>query len=299
MNAVRFARRRRAKRAPLASDGGRLAGKVAWTAFIYALFIFLILGPLLTIVVFSFTPSVYGGVSPTTLEWYRRLFTTRELYLPLLRSFEIAIVVVAIQLVVGTLIAYGAVRGRVFGAGFLDAVSNVTLALPSVVAGIALLAFFGSYGPVQALAEVMTGGSVVLLWTFWIVVLAHVLETFPYMVRSTSAVLQKIDPHMEIAARSLGASRFTVFRTVVLPQLKPGLVAGSVLVFARSLAEFGATIIVVSAALRTAPIKIYTEAEGGSLELAAAYSVVLILTSFLLYVVMRTVVLRESRTLAA
>src|SRR4029077_17776256 len=121
---------------------------------------------------------------------------------------------------------------------------------------------------------------------FWIVILAHVLETFPYMVRATGAVLQRMEPHLESAARSLGAGRFRVFWTITLPRLRPGLVAGVVLVFSRSIAEFGATIIVVSAALRRGPIAIYDEAEAGSLELASAYSVILMCASFAAHVLM-------------
>ena len=269
--------------------------RTAWTLVVWMLFGFFILGPLLTVVVFSFTPSVFQGAAPTTLHWYARLFTEPELYGPLIRSFEIALVVTLIQLVLGTLIAYATVRGRVFGAKTLDAMTNITIALPSVVVGLALLAFYGRYGPVYAFTDFLFKDPLALTFTLWIIVFAHVLETFPYMVRAVSAVLQKMDPTLESAARSLGAGRWYVFRTITLPQLRPGLVAGSVLVLSRSIAEFGATIIVVSAVLRTAPIKIYSEAEAGSLEIAAAYSVVLMLVSFTAYLLMSRWLLKESQ----
>ncbi|MBI3723740.1 ABC transporter permease subunit [bacterium] len=261
--------------------------RAAWSLAIWLAFVVVILGPLLAVVAFSFEPSVYGktGAAPTLL-WYRRILTEPELHGPLVRSGEIALVVVAVQLVLGTAIAYSTVRNRVHGARALDALSNITIALPSVVVGLALIAFYGPFGPVVALSKLVFSRSLELTWTFWIVVLAHVLETFPYMVRSVSAVLQKMDPRLESAARSLGARRFHVFRTITLPQLRPALVAGSVLVLSRSVAEFGATIIVVSAVIRTAPIKIYAEAESGSLELASAYSVILMLGSFADYAVM-------------
>jgi ABC-type Fe3+ transport system permease subunit len=107
--------------------------------------------------------------------------------------------------------------------------------------------------------------------------------------------LLKLNPQIESAAASLGARKFTVFRTITMPQLRPAMVSGAVLVFSRSIAEFGATIVVVSAVLRTAPIKIYTEAEAGSLELASAYSVVLMMFSFLAYILLSRGILQQER----
>lgn len=263
------------------------AEKVAWTVLVWGLFVLFILGPLLTVFAFSLTPNIFEGVRPSTFAHYQRLFSDAQLYGPLIRSFEVALIVVAIQLLLGTLIAYSTVRRRVAGAKLLDAMTNITIALPSVVIGLALLAFYGPFGPANAFAQFLFDSPFTLTWTLSILILAHVLETFPYMVRSVTAALQRMDPHPESAARSLGANRWHVFRTITLPQLKPALVAGSVLVLSRSIAEFGATIIVVSAVLRTAPVKIYSEAEAGSLELAAAYSVVLMLVSFGAYVAMR------------
>lgn len=260
--------------------------KAAWTVGVWTLFAILILGPLLTVVAFSLTPSVFEGVGGVTGHWYEQLFSRPEYYGPLLRSFQVATLVVLVQLVFGTLVAYASLRGKVLGAKTLDAMSNITIALPSVVVGLALLAFYGPYGPLHAVSDFLFGNPIALTWTLAIVVFAHVLETFPYMVRSVTAVLQKMDPNLESAARSLGASDTHVFRTITLPQMRPGLVAGAVLVLSRSIAEFGATIIVVSALLRTSPIAIYGEAESGHLEFAAAYSVVLMLVSFAAYLVM-------------
>jgi molybdate transport system permease protein len=260
--------------------------RAVWTFGVWALFAILILGPLLTVLAFSFTPSVFEGVGRFTSQWYRQLFSKPEYYGPLIRSLQIALIVVVVQLGFGTLVAYSTIRGKIMGAKTLDAMSNITIALPSVVVGLALLAFYGPYGPLNAASDLIFGNPIALTWTLAIVVLAHVLETFPYMVRSVSAVLQKMDPNLESAARSLGASNWHVFHTIVVPQLRPGLVAGAVLVLSRSVAEFGATIIVVSALLRTAPIAIYGEAESGRLEFAAAYSVILMLVSFAAYLLM-------------
>lgn len=272
-------------------------GRTVWTITIWGLFAFFVLGPLLTVAAFSITPSVFQGLGSATAHWYRILFTTPALYQTLVRSFEVATIVVCVQLVLGTLIAYATARRRIFGAQVMDAMSNITIALPSVVVGLALLSFNGPYGPIHALSDLIFHSPWSFTLTLWIVVFAHVLETFPYMVRTVGTVLQQIPPNLEMAARSLGAGRFTVFRTIVLPLIKPGLLAGGVLVFSRSLAEFGATIIVVSAALKTAPISIYEFAETGQPELAAAYSVVLMMVSFGVYLFMRRWIMKKGLTI--
>lgn len=270
-------------------------GRLGMTAVIWALFIFFVLGPLMTILVISFVARVLQDNWSFTFDWYWQLFSDPALVGPLFRSLEIATLVVLFQLMLGSIVAFSTVRDWVYGSKALDALSNITIALPSVVVGLALLAFYGGVGPVQAFSDFAFGNPLTLTWTLWIVVFAHVLETFPYMVRSVSAGLVKLNPQIESAARSLGAKRLTVFRTITLPQLRPSLVAGAVLVFSRSIAEFGATIVVVAAVLRTAPIKIYVEAEAGSLELAAAYSVTLMMMSFLAYLLLSRGVLEKEK----
>lgn len=271
--------------------------RTIWTIVVWFLFALLVLGPLLTVLAFSLTESVFRGVRPTTLGHYRELFSDPYLYGPLIRSFEVALIVVVVQLVFGTIVAYTTARDKIFGARTLDALSNITIALPSVVIGLALLSFYGPFGPIAAITD-FVADPLALTWTLWILVFAHVLETFPYMVRSVSAGIQRLDPNLEGAARSLGAGRWQVFRTITLPQLRPSLVAGSVLVLSRSIAEFGATIIVVTAVLRTAPVSIYSQAESGSLELAAAYSVILMLVSFTTYLLMTRWVLKGEQEAA-
>lgn len=277
------------------SLGADFSARLGMTVLVWLAFSLLVLGPLITLLVLSFINNVFEDDWRLTLHWYRRLFSEPALFGPLFRSLEIALIVMVIQILLGSLIAFSTVREKIYGSRLLDAVSNITIALPSVVVGLSLLAFYGGVGPVQRFTDFLIDRPLALTWTLWIVVLAHVMETFPYMVRTMSTGLVKLDPQIESAARSLGARRFTVFRTITLPQLRSSLVAGAVLVFSRSIAEFGATIVVVSAALRTAPIKAYAEAEAGSLQLASAYSVVLMAFSFIAYLIMARGLLRKER----
>ncbi len=273
-----------------------LLEKSVISVIIYFVFSIIVLGPLVMVLLVSFTPNIYQGVSPTTLKWYEAILVDAKYYNPLIRTFEIAVVTLLIQLVVGTTIAYITVRKKVFFAEFLDSASNITIALPSVVIGLALIAFYGKYGPVAALHQLVFGDPTTIMWTFWIIVLAHVLETFPYMVRSVSSVLVKLDTNVEMAARTLGGTRAHVLRTITIPQLMPGIISGSVLTVSRSIAEFGATIVVASALLKTAPVSIYSEAEMGRLEIACAYSVILMAVSFFIHYILARKVLKEYRS---
>src|SRR5581483_3984654 len=103
------------------SDAARTAKRTGWTVIVWLLFAFFILGPLVTVFAFSLTPSIFQGVRPTTLHWYAQIWSSPQNWQPLLRSFEVATIVVAVQLVLGTLIAYSTVRRRIFGAQVMDA----------------------------------------------------------------------------------------------------------------------------------------------------------------------------------
>lgn len=264
-------------------DRSRLTTRIALSILVWLLFGIVVLGPLLTILVASFVSNLFQDTWQPTLEWYGRIARDPLLLGPLLRSLEIAVIVVVVQLLLGSLVAFSTVRDKIIGSRALDAMSNITIALPSVVVGLALLAFYSGSGPAAAFTNFAFGDPLSITWTLWIVVLAHVLETFPYMVRAISGGLVKLNPQLESAARSLGARNPTVFFTITLPQLRSSLVGGAVLVFARSIAEFGATVVVVAAVLGTAPTAIYVNAEAGLLELASAYSVVLMMMSLIAY----------------
>src|SRR5437879_1770913 len=178
--------------------------RTVWTVVVWFLFGLFVLGPLATVFAFSFTSSVLSGHGTFTLTWYAQLFTQPGLYGPLIRSFEIAVIVVVFQLMFGTIIAYSTVREKVFGARTLDTLSNITIAMPSVVVGLALLSFYGPFGPFAAITQFLFGNPLSLTWTLWILVFAHMIETVPYMVRSMAAVLAQLATYLDTAAHSLG-----------------------------------------------------------------------------------------------
>jgi molybdate transport system permease protein len=171
---------------------------------------------------------------------------------------------VALWSVVGSLpfaaaAAYLLARSRFPGKTLFDAAVHLPLVLPPVVVGYFLLLVFGRRGPVGAFLEAHLGIVVAFRWTGS--ALACAVMGFPLMVRAIRLSVEAIDDRLEAAARTLGAGRARVLATVTLPLALPGVITGTLLSFARSLGEFGATITFVSnipGETRTLPLAIYT-----------------------------------------
>lgn len=190
-----------------------------------------------------------------------------ELEIEALRlSLRVACWSVAGSLPFGLLAAWLLARRRFPGKVLLDALVHLPLVVPPVVIGYALLLLFGRNGPVGAWLYDTFGITVAFTWQG--AALASAVMAFPLMVRAMRLSLEAVDRKLEAAARTLGATPADVLFTVTLPLMAPGILAGAVLAFARSLGEFGATITFVSnipGETRTLPIAIYslTQTPGG------------------------------------
>jgi len=174
-------------------------------------------------------------------------------------SLKVAIVGVLLTLPIAFGLAYALARGRFPGRILLDAVVHLPLVLPPVVTGWILLILFGRTGPIGGWLDRAFGVTLMFRWTG--AALAAAVMALPLMVRAMRLSIEAVDLRLEGAARSLGAGPWRTFRTVTLPLSLPGVWAGMVLGFARSLGEFGATISFVSnipGQTRTLPIAIYT-----------------------------------------
>jgi len=146
----------------------------------------------------------------------------------------VSLVVVAINAVMGTLIAWVLVRDRFWGKGVVNSLIDLPFALPTIVAGVTLLALYGPSSPV----------GINLAFTRAGIVVALLLVTLPFIVRSVQPVLIELDQEMEQAASSLGASDWTIFRRIIFPNLVPAVLGGMGLAFARALGEFGALVLI-------------------------------------------------------
>lgn len=182
-----------------------------------------------------------------------------EEWMALTLSLKVSFWAVLISLPFGLLCAYALVRWEFRGRQVLNGLVHLPLILPPVVTGYLLLLTFGRRAPLGIWLEETFGLVLAFRWTG--AVLAAAIMAFPLMVRAIRLGLEGIDPKLEEAAATLGASRFWVFATVTLPLLLPGLITGAVLAFAKAMGEFGATITFVSnipGQTQTLPSAIYT-----------------------------------------
>jgi molybdate transport system permease protein len=174
-------------------------------------------------------------------------------------SLRVAFWSVATSLPAGLLVAWLLARCRFPGRLLLDALVHLPLVVPPVVIGYILLVLMGRRGPIGGWLHDTFG--VTLIFTWRGAALAAAVMAFPLMVRAMRLSLEAVDRRLEAAARTLGATPLDVFLTVTLPLMSPGILVGTVLAFARSLGEFGATITFVSnipGETRTLPVAIYT-----------------------------------------
>lgn len=174
-------------------------------------------------------------------------------------SFQVATCAALFSLPFAVVVGYFLARSRFRGRWLVEVLVNMPLVLPPVVVGYLLLVCFSPHGPAGSLLANWLGVKVVFTW--WGAVLASVIVSFPLMVRAIRLTFQGIDPRLEMAANSLGAGPLQTFLTVTLPLARRGLIAGCVLGFARSLGEFGATIMVagnIEGQTRTIPLAIYS-----------------------------------------
>ncbi len=183
-----------------------------------------------------------------------------------------SVIVVAINAFFGTLIAWVLVRDEFPGKRIVGAMIDLPFALPTIVAGVVLLALYGKDSPL----------GIDITFTRAAVGMALLFVTLPFVVRSVQPVLLELDRSMEEAASSLGASQFTVFRRIVLPNLMPAVVSGIALSFARAVGEFG-SIVLISGNLpfktEVGSVYIFSQIQDENLPGAAAVSVLLLLAA--------------------
>ena len=245
-------------------------------------FVWLGIGFLALLILLPLVSMVSQAVANGLGVFYRTI-TSPEAIFSLRYTILIAAATTAINGVMGTIVAYALVRHDFPGKSFFDSVVDLPIAIPASVTGFTLLLL---YGPLGILGKPLESMGVHVMFSFLGIMVAHVFMTFPYVVRAVGPMLQQLDRSQEEAASTLGANGLQIFTSVVMPAIKGGVIVGSVFTFARSLGEFGATIMVSgNLALRTqtAPLFIFSEFNKGDIEAAASMSVVLVIISFILF----------------
>ncbi|HNU36302.1 MAG TPA: ABC transporter permease subunit, partial [Methanomassiliicoccales archaeon] len=212
--------------------------RTGWTAFIIVFFLFFVILPTVYILSYAFTN--WGSIEQYVLDDPNML----DLILSAISaSFQIAAIVTVIDILVGLPMAWILVRKQFRGKALLDTLIDMPLAVPTAALGFSSAIFFAiTPETLQAPSFALNAVSS----PFLLVILLHVVFSYPYMVRSLSAILVQIDQTYETAGRTLGASALSAARTITLPLFRAGLVTGIILCFARSLSETGGTMIALA-----------------------------------------------------
>jgi len=199
-----------------------------------------------------------------------------------------SLLVTAINVVMGTIIAWVLVRDHFPGKALLDIIIDVPFALPTIVAGLVLLTLYGPNSPM----------GVHWAFTTHAVTLALAFVTLPFIVRTVQPVLEELEPDVEEAAASLGATRTTILRRVILPALAPAITAGAALSFARAISEYGSLVLLSgNRPFRTevVSVRVLTFIENGNLPSAAALASIMLAIALVVIVALDLLQRRVAR----
>lgn len=185
-----------------------------------------------------------------------------------------------VNTIMGTLTAYVLVRYRFPGKAIFNTLVDLPFAVPTLVTGVMLIIL---YGPQTIIGKFFTEqlGLRVLFDTPGVII-ALLFVGYPFVIRTVQPVLLSLDANQSEAAQTIGASAWTTFWRVIFPALRPAIVTGALLSFARSLGEFGSVIVVAGGRAQTATMYVYTRVESGDMQGASSVSMVLLLVAFVI-----------------
>lgn len=205
---------------------------------------------------------------------------------PALISLKVSLISTGIIFILGILSAWWMTRYRGRWQGLLDGILTLPLVLPPTVAGFGILLLIGVNGPVGKFLNLF---GINIIFTWHAAVIASTIVAFPLMYKTSKAAFEQIDANILNAARTLGVTERRLFWRIAVPMAWPGVLAGTVLAFARSLGEFGATLMVagsIPGQTMTMPIAIYFATAGGDMQTALVW--VLLIFSISLSVMVTT-----------
>jgi len=219
---------------------------------------------------------------------YYDVLTNPQTWAAVTLTVQQALLVTAINIVMGTVIAWVLVRDNFPGKPVLDVIIDVPFALPTIVAGLVLLSLYGPNSPVG------------VHWAFTenAVSLALAFVTLPFVVRTVQPVLEELEADVEEAAASLGANRVTILRRILLPSLAPAIAAGAALSFARAISEYGSLVLLSGNRpfqTEVVSVRVLTFIENGNATSAAALASVMLFVALVVIVALDIVQRRVSR----
>jgi len=222
------------------------------------------------------------------LETYTQTFTNAQTFAALRLTVVTSLLCTALNMVMGTIIAWVLVRDRFWGKRVLDVIIDVPFAMPTIVAGLVLLALYGPSSPI----------GVDVANTRVAVFLAIAFVTLPFVVRTVQPVLEEMERDVEEAAASLGASGFTTLRRIIIPTLAPAIFAGAALSFARGISEYGSMVLLsgnLPNRTEVVSVRVLSYLEGGNPEDAAALATVMLVVALLAIVSLDLIQRRVAR----
>jgi molybdate transport system permease protein len=199
---------------------------------------------------------------------------------PLWISFRTVLTATAITFILGLAAARWMARYRGKFKTLIDGVFILPLVLPPTVVGYGLLLLFGKHGP---LGEFLLLFDTSIVFSWWATVVAAAVMAFPLMYMTARGAFEQVEANIEDAARTLGASGWRVFRTITLPLAWPGVAAGMILALARTLGEFGATLMLagnIPGKTATIPVAIYFAIQAGDNDQALVLVAIVLVISF-------------------
>ncbi len=185
-------------------------------------------------------------------------------WFPLALSFKVALIATALVLIIGVALAWILARRRFIGRELLDSFITLPLVLPPTVLGYYLLVLLSVNSPVGRALKATTGWQIVFTWQG--AVLAAATGALPLVVKTSRAAIQTVSEQLEDAARTFGKSEWQIFWRITLPLSSRGIIASAMLAFARSLGDFGATLMIagnIPGRTQTAAIAIYDAMQAG------------------------------------
>lgn len=223
--------------------------------------------PILVLAAYSFNTSrlniVWEGF---TLDWYRQVWSNAPLMVAAKNSLIVAAFTTAISVVLGTTGAWMLHRYRFYGGRFLQILVSAPIAMPEIIMGVSLLVLFST---------------IAMPLGFTTVIIAHVTFCFPFVLLAVRARLAGLDPALEEAALDLGATPFQAFRLVIIPAVKPAIVAGALMAFTLSMDEVIVTYFTASPGSATLPLRIFGMAKVGLNPMLNAISTLFIVATVL------------------
>ncbi|MBI1260508.1 MAG: ABC transporter permease subunit [Rhizobiales bacterium] len=242
-----------------------------WLQITVALTLFFLYAPIIGLIVFSFNDSrrnvVWRGF---TTKYYEKLFNNEVLMMAFGNSLTIAIVTTIVSTVLGALTAYVLWRYRFPGKAVYEGAMALPIVIPEICMGVAMMVFFARIGWPSGLIWPFNLGSIMI---------AHIAFSFPFAAIVIRARLESFNRELAECARDLGANEAQVFRDIIVPHMKPGLIAGALLAFTLSLDDFVITFFTSGPETVTFPVKIYSMVRFSvSPEVNAASTVLILLT---------------------